>query len=317
MKRPAVFSTALILTITACALFNPAAREVDIRETVDAAIASTQSRQAATALPVAATPIVMLAPTTTPIPPVPPFTPAIIFQNAGEIWRMKPDGSEAILVSTHGWDATYSPDNSMIAVSDASGSEPGIWIANADGTNFRQVSTFGHEPDWSPDDSKLVFHRDEEEPGQVSDRHLWMVNVDGSDLHRLAESHGGFPRWSPVNDTIIFHGEINRGIWVIDPDGTHEWMLYDRGGYPDWSPNGQKVAYVSLDDWCIWIMDADGSGRHQLTSNKGLTPIWSDDGSQIVYEGMDGGIWVVNADGSNSHVIQESGTNPDWSNPAN
>jgi Tol biopolymer transport system component len=149
---------------------------------------------------------------------------------------------------------------------------------------------------------------------------------------QLTRTNGSFPHWSPLGDQIIFHGEVNNGIWLISPDGSHERLLYREGGYPAWSPDGAEIAYVNLMDWCIWLMNADGTEMRKLTDHKGIHPTWSPDGSQIAYAGLqrgDEGIWVVNGDGSGDHRIgPPEGTaqptpvgkialkpnHPDWSN---
>jgi dipeptidyl aminopeptidase/acylaminoacyl peptidase len=125
------------------------------------------------------------------------------------------------------------------------------------------------------------------------------MNADGTDQRQLSTVHGSSADWSPLGDKILFHGEVNNGIWSINPDGTHETMLYRMGGYPAWSPDGKQIAYANLSEWCIWVMDADGGNKRKLTDHNGFLPAWSADGSQIAYEAMgekNGGIRVVNSD---------------------
>ena len=241
-----------------------------------------------------------------------PATGTILYHNDNKLWRMAPDGTAIKKVADPGWFGEYSPDNSKIAFSEFY--DKGVWVANADGTNPIQLTSFGSAPAWSPDGSKLAFHVG----GTVGkSRTIWIMNADGTDAHQLSTVNGSFANWSPRGELIIFHGEVNNGIWTIAADGSQETQLYRDGGYPAWSPKGDEIAYVNLYDWCIWVMQADGTERRKLTDHSGLQPTWSADGNQIAYERVEDkktGIWVINADGSGDHKIGKGGYDPDWSN---
>ena len=228
------------------------------------------------------------------------------------IWQMTPAGDNLIQIAPSGWFGDYSSDNSRIAYGEPY--DNGVWVVNADSANPVQLTAFGGAPAWSPDGSRLAFH-----VGGVkgAGRYLWIMNADGTDARQLSAVNGSFPDWSPLGDKILFHGEVNNGIWSIEPDGSNERLLYRQGGYPAWSPDGKKIAYVDLLDWCIWVMDADGQNKRRLTDHKGLNPAWSSDGLQIAYEALEKkktSIRVINSDGSGDHLIIDEGRNPDWSN---
>jgi hypothetical protein len=226
------------------------------------------------------------------------------------IWRIKPDGSDKTQLSTHGWFAEYSPNNSKIAFSDFY--DNGIWIMNADGTNPLQLTSSGSAPSWSPDGSQIAYFIG----GTAgADRRIWIMNADGTNAYQLSDNPGSFPKWSPKGDRIAYHGESNNGIWLINSDGSNEVQLYMSGGYPAWSPEGDKIAYASLADWNIWVMNSDGTGKTNLTGHKGISPSWSGDGMQIAYEDLasNKGIWIINLDGSGDQKVANEGHSPDWS----
>jgi len=226
------------------------------------------------------------------------------------IWKMNPDGSGKTQLTDHGWYAKYSPDYTQIAFGEYY--RNGIWVMNTNGTNQEQLTTSGSVPTWSPDGLKIAYS---EGNTRGTSRRIWVMNADGTGARKLSDNPGSAPKWSPDGSKIAYHGEVNNGIWLINPDGSGETKLYKSGGYPDWSPDGTKIVYVSLSDWHIWTMNTDGTDKKKLTNHKGILPEWSPDGTKIAYEELteNKGIWVINADGTNDHLINEEGHAPDWS----
>ncbi|MDY6835761.1 MAG: dockerin type I domain-containing protein [Chloroflexota bacterium] len=225
------------------------------------------------------------------------------------IWKMNSESFSTIQLSDHGWFAEYSPDGSRIAFGEYYSN--GIWVMNADGTGQEQLTESGGAPTWSPDGSQIAYH-DGTTSGTT--RSIWIMNSDGTDAYELTDQPSSFPKWSPDGDKIAYHGEVNNGIWLINPDGTGEVQLYAGGGYPSWSPDSKEIAYVSLTDWCVWKMQSDGTGMIKLTDHMGMAPDWCPHGEHIAYEDLsnDKGLWVVNANGTDDHMINEEGHAPDW-----
>ena len=92
-------------------------------------------------------------------------------------------------------------------------------------------------------------------------------------------------------------GDTDRAIFVVDADGSDLTALFDvPGSYdscPAWSPDGRRIAFESnanIDganpegDLEIWTMAADGSGLRQLTRNAlhDEGPAWSPDGGRML-----------------------------------
>jgi TolB protein len=93
-------------------------------------------------------------------------------------------------------------------------------------------------PNWSPDGTKIAFVR-----GQGDSVNIWVMNADGTDVHRLTASGKDYdPSWSPDGRQIVF-SSYRQGrtgeIYVINADGsgvvrlTHD--TYDDQA-PDWQP---------------------------------------------------------------------------------
>ncbi len=341
MKKIVFLGIIFVLIITACGFFNTGPSEEELQATVAAALIRTQTSlgsslvktqtaeaKATLSLPAftPSAPITLIA-SPTPngnilnFPAGSFFFPSVLFWNyeEGQIWIMRPDGSDANLLLDHAGDASFSPDNSKIAIEWWDQANKGIWVMNIDGTGATtgatKVTDFGDSPRWSPDGAHLLFHYNEGDSGEPEHRFIWAVDLDGGNLHKLNNSvEGSFPNWSAVNNMIIFHGETNNGIWLMNPDGTGARMIDRRGAYPSWSPDGKKISYINLDDWCLWTMNVDGSDRQKISTDKAIQSMWFDNGSKIIYEGIEGDIWIVNTDGSDNHMINKGGRSPFISN---
>jgi Tol biopolymer transport system component len=149
---------------------------------------------------------------------------------------------------------------------------------------------------------------------------IWLINVDGTNLHQITESPWGAcqPDWSPDGSRLIYTSpcEINReiyrgsGLFLVNADGTNPVSLPVQGigDYdPAWSPDGKKVAFTSLRTNSrprIMVMDLETGEVFSLSqdNNWDSQPAWSSDGSQIVFISTRNGpyqIWTMDADGSN------------------
>ena len=109
---------------------------------------------------------------------------------------------------------------------------------------------------------------------------VFIMNVDGSDLHRVSV---------PTAD-----------------DPGH--------GSPDWSPDGKQILH---DSWRgsanasrIFIVNADGTNPRELGT--GSMPTFSMDGKRIAFSGGQG-MSIMNTDGSNREVIAQGGWGAQWS----
>ncbi len=109
--------------------------------------------------------------------------------------------------------------------------------------------------------------------------------------------------------TTLVGSVSNRDIYVVNSDGSNLTQLTDHRyaeANPTWSPDGSRIAYTRMDNGFedIFVMKADGSGQVNLTNHRATdrVPHWSPDGTRIAfYSDRDGDedIFVMNADGSN------------------
>lgn len=153
---------------------------------------------------------------------------------------------------------------------------PGLSTIKPDGTGLDQnrpvpltFTPFAQNPDWSADGSRLVFD---------DDSVLWIVNADGSDLHRVPSfaclAPGDIcatdPSWSPDGLRIAFESRrfvsaSSRGagsIAIVDADGRNLLTLAAATSaisysQPAWSPKPITDSLGRVIDWTIaFVSDA-------------------------------------------------------------
>jgi Tol biopolymer transport system component len=234
-----------------------------------------------------------------------------------------------------------------------------IYVMNEDGSERRRLTRSPQndgDPVWSPDGRRLAFVRIQ--GGQCRSprcplkgrAHIYVVNVDGSGLRRLAHAItfaplpgtpsaglAASPEWSPDGSKIAFvdNRDGTADISVVSADGsglrhltrtpgTDRRPSWSQDG-PAWSPDGRQIAVRSDRDRKegeIYLIDADGSGVRRLTRNWKADggPVWSPDGRKILFlrsagpgrwsYSTNGDVWVMNADGSGQRNLTRSQAHP-------
>ncbi len=231
------------------------------------------------------------------------------------------------------------PEGVIAFYSDMDGN-PEIYIMQADGSGLLRLTNdpaFDDSPTLSPDISQVVFlsARDDPDPTFPDLKYeIYLVDIDGQNLHRLTETETGedHPAWSPDGSKIIFDADYDGDgfyeIYTIDPDGTNLTRLTENAAndqFADWSPDGQQIAFSSdrNGNWDIFVMNADGSNQQALTDSPDweLFPAWSPDGDQIAFNGLapnsgNTDVFIMTADGNDILQLTDSlgfDENPVWS----
>jgi Tol biopolymer transport system component len=128
------------------------------------------------------------------------------------LFRIHPDGTGLKQLTPNGQDADgadWAPDGSRIAFfTRGAGAPSRISTVRPDGSDMRDiVQSVGdddfHQPSWAPDGSRLIFQgwligQTPIPPHPERERGLWIVNADGTGLHRIrGEGPGGLPYLDP------------------------------------------------------------------------------------------------------------------------
>jgi len=229
---------------------------------------------------------------------------------------------------------TFSPDGRYIAFcSDRSGTWD-IYLMEAGGGQPIKITdgpTHDLHPSFSPDGKQIVYCSYGAQSGQWE---LVVVDVDNPSQKRYI-AHGLFPRWSPVDNRIVFQRARERGtrwfsIWTVEfEDGqavrpteiassTNAAIIT-----PDWSPDGQHLVFCTVIDPSadehsrptqadVWVIAADGTGRANLTRSRfaNLQPVWSSQGAIFFVsnrgQGGQENIWAIRPDAALRLVRDEA-----------
>ncbi len=122
--------------------------------------------------------------------------------------------------------------------------------------------TASQQPDWSPDGQTIVFVSQPDRgmgpggPGPElewlsSERRIWMMNADGSDLRQLTDEPGcrdERPSWSAGGSQILFarfDEDMKASLWLMSPDGSDARSVIDATG----QSGGGMMSYYGTVGW--------------------------------------------------------------------
>ncbi len=236
----------------------------------------------------------------------------------GEIWTIRPDGSDRLRLTAAAPPKTdaagastpaWSHDGMRLAyTSDTSDDRRAsdVYVIRADGKDARRVTTdaAAADPSWSPDGEQIAYER------VLAPRGIVVVNAHGGNATQLTNVAGSSfdtaPAWSPDGSAVAYtrttitsdfeHPTV--AIYLVGREVGGPKKLLDDAAEPAWSPDGERMAFTSIRDHfgrtcfedCttsgeIYVASSDGSGARRLTTSKANdhSPAWSPDGRSIAF----------------------------------
>jgi Tol biopolymer transport system component len=269
-----------------------------------------------------------------------------------DIWRIDPDGSNALQLTPSGQDHVWpalSSDGERVAYVSLD-APAGLYAMRIDGTDRRFLTSQvgdGSRLAWSPDSTRIAM------AGYLAEGNgIAIVNADGTGYTQIgADSLGATSvAWSPDGRTLAFSTALGvsygyqASIYRMNTDGSNITPIYVPTGdsgvlYPAWSPDGSHLAFAigpMGSEMHIVVTNADGSDERAITSApmcgdstvyvNDINPSWSRDGGYLVFQRERGpqpcsgsaatgtDVYLVHASGFGLTQLTHDGTSfgPSW-----
>lgn len=214
-------------------------------------------------------------------PPVCDTAAVIVNPDTGQYRILTAPDPTRLFVGCDVWAA----DGQRLACEGDGQADPGLngiyTIRTSDGRGLTRVTSnpggTDSPIDYSPSGRQLVFVRSvPTRPSNSPNSALFVVNTDGTDLHRITP--WGFSdddgSWSPDGTEIAF--EHNRALFVVHPDGsclTKVALATTPGssaGDFSWSPDGTKILFLLINpngQEGMATANANGSNVQRITNS--------------------------------------------------
>jgi hypothetical protein len=183
-----------------------------------------------------------------------------------------------------------------------------IYTAQPDGSDLQQVThdCYSSDPAWSPGGERFAVVSTKDGSPAV-----YVMDASGAEEQRIspAEMVAWQPAWSRLG-RIAFAVDsppADRGIWVMNADGSGASHITSYGERPAWAPAGDRIAFDT--SATVLVMRPDGTDIQQIGSGRG--PAYAPTGDRIAWTAPSGNgreaITIANANGTNPRVIYTAG----------
>ncbi len=233
----------------------------------------------------------------------------LVFEWAGDLWRVPVEGGEALPLTRHPAresDPVFSPDGSQLAFSSDRGGSLQTYVTAVDSGSGLQ-RTFHSEgsvpQDWFPDGSTLLVRGKRDAPGPAPERFFRVKAGSRRGETLLFNDRGDNGHLSTDGTRLLFtreggpiyrkgyRGSRASQIWVYDlPSGSFRKVREDAGGcrWPRWTGEGSSFFYVGAQSGSFNLrrFDPETGEDRQLTffiDDAVMFPVVSREGGVVVF----------------------------------
>lgn len=179
----------------------------------------------------------------------------------------------------------WSPDGAWIAFRGITGVD--LAIIRPDGSGLTPLGARNAEcPVWSPDGLRILYCRNEDASGSVTDNwEIWVMNRDGSQQRQLTDNPArDYPiGWSADGSRIVFYSQRDGAgaSYVMEADGSNVTRVTDAtdlSSVGTWLSDGRFVISSAGEGIPRWfLLDATGARRAMPQLDGAFDPIgWID-----------------------------------------
>jgi Tol biopolymer transport system component len=152
---------------------------------------------------------------------------------------------------------------------------------NGSGDTLIRRAFYIAQPTWSPEEAggSIVFQQPPADNASGTDRELWLIDSNGSNLAPLVTSfdENTGPEWAPHGGRLLFDRwsysapRERSGLATASPDGSNITIINNtlvrrRMPAPSWSPDGTKIALTTAARH-LYLIDATGTGATRITTH--------------------------------------------------
>jgi len=186
-----------------------------------------------------------------------------------EIWMMKPDGSDALMLGSDGLHPKWLPDGKNIVYLSLRGKENDarttflheLSVETRESVKVAEVSTNIQSLDISPDGRRMVY-----QTPMNGSTNLWILDLKSGARRQLTDVNDfvGFPVWSPDGSQIAADAKRTDDdqAFIVSPrDGGLMQVTFDPGQHwpGSWTPDGKGPHHGGAARWRMERVRA-GSG---------------------------------------------------------
>ena len=210
----------------------------------------------------------------------------LFFISERKYWTAYPDGSnkqhETFL---DGYTVMgISSDGHLAVITKGKGIQKQIFVADLEGRTIRSLFTYGTDMGQTPILYPVALSPDNQKIACVGGREdeIWVVNVDGSNSHMVAEADYFWLQfnWSPDSKHIVFVKHLDNddpmgvhgGIHIVGLDSLEQRFIadvYKPGGKWCWSRDGKRIVYTTLLSDSLQIRSTDMQGLNRRIQDVG------------------------------------------------